>query len=375
MATIEIIEAGSRALLREFIKYPNRLYRGDPNYVTPLLSERLEFFDTQKNPFYRGAKVKLFLAQRDGETVGRIATCVNYKHNEFHHEKTGFFGFFDTPDDWEIAQKLLKVAMITLKKEGMEQMRGPTNFSTNHECGFLVEGNGQPPVVMMTYNYPYQVQLSERFGLKKAMDLVGFRITKADGISKRIERVVEKVKKRSNINIRSIELSDFDNEVKLIRQIYNSAWAANWGFVPMDDAEFDYMAKNLRQIVDPRVVLIAEHEKKPVAFSMALPDINEALIHLKGRLLPFGILKLLWHTKIRSKIDRVRMVTFGVIPEYRMKAIDSMLYIETYRRGVEHGYLEAELSWILETNTLMCRAAEEMGARAYKRYRIMEMPL
>ena len=143
----------------------------------------------------------------------------------------------------------------------------------------------------------------------------------------------------------------------------------------MDDAEFDYMAKNLKQIVDPRVVFIAEHEKKPVAFSMALPDINEALIHLKGRLLPFGILKLLWHTKIRNKINRVRLVTFGVIPEYRMKAIDSMMYIETFRRGVECGYKEAELSWTLETNTLMCRAAEDLGSIAYKRYRIMEMPL
>jgi len=157
--------------------------------------------------------------------------------------------------------------------------------------------------------------------------------------------------------------------------VYNRAWAHNWGFVPMDDAEFDYMARNLRQIVDPELVLIAEHEGNPIGFSLALPDINQALIHLKGRLLPFGLIKLLWHTKVRNKVDGIRMITFGIVPEFQKRAVDSMLYIQTFKIGVARGYKHAELSWILETNDLMRRAGEEMGAQLCKRYRIVEMSL
>jgi len=375
MLDINIVEVESPAQLVDFITYPNHLYSGDPNYVTPLLFERKGFFNFLKNPFYRLARVKLFLAMRQQKVVGRVATCVNFKHNDYHNEQVGFFGFFDTPDEYDIAQKLLKVAMITLKREGMEKMRGPMNFSTNHECGFLVEGFDRPPVVMMTYNHPHQVQLAEKFGLKKVMDLVAYRITKEDGISERIQKVVQKMQARSGITLRQIKMSDFDGELGRIRQIYNTAWASNWGFVPMDDAEFEHMAKNLKQIIDPDIVLLAEHDGKPVAFSLALPDINKVLIRLDGTLFPFGIVKLLWHTRIRNKIDSVRLVTFGVIPEYQKRAIDSMLYIETFKRGVEKGYHEAELSWILETNELMCRASEEMGAKLYKKYRIVEMPL
>ncbi|HUV29769.1 MAG TPA: N-acetyltransferase [Acidobacteriota bacterium] len=375
MATFEVVEVESSAQLRQFIRCPNRLYKGDPNYVPPLLSERREFFDFQRNPFYRTARVKLFLALQGSEVVGRVATCINFRHNDVHQERVGFFGFLDTPDDYEIAQKLLKVAMITLKTEGMEKMRGPMNFSTNHECGFLVEGFDRPPAVMMTYNHPYQVQLAEKFGLKKVMDLIAYRLTKEDGISERIQRVVAKTRQRTNITLRGLRLSDFDNEIKRIQEVYNTAWAANWGFVPMDGAEFEHMAANLRRVIDADLVLIAEHGDRPVAFSLALPDVNKGLIHLNGRLFPLGVLKLLWHTKLRNKIDSVRLITFGVMPEYQKRGIDSMMYIETFVRAVAKGYREAELSWILETNELMCRACEEMGAKPYKKYRIVEMPL
>ncbi len=375
MANVEIVEVESKAQLRQFIKYPMKLYHDDPNYVTPLIQERLDFFDRSKNPFFKNAWVKLFLAMKDGEVTGRVAAIVNYKHNGYHEETTGFFGFFDTPDDYEIAHSLLKVVMIKLKQQGMDRMRGPMNFSTNHECGFLVDGYGSPPVVMMTYNHPYQVKLAEKFGLKKVMDLVGFSITDEDGIPERIQKVVNRMRERSKITIRPISMSKFNADVEKIKAVYNSAWAPNWGFVPMDEAEFDHLAKDLKQIIEPEVVLIAEHEGKPVAFSIALPDINQVLIRLKGRLFPTGLLKLIWHTKIRNKIDRVRLITFGVIPEFQKRGVDSLMFIETFNRGVKLGYSQAELSWVLETNELMCRACEQMGAKLYKKYRIVEMPL
>jgi len=375
MARIEVVEVESSSQLRKFISYPNKLYQGDPNYVAPLISERKEFFDRRRNPFFKKASVRMFLAERDGEVAGRIATCVNYSHNQYHEEQVGFFGFFDCPDDFEIGSTLLKVAMIELKRAGMEKMRGPVSFSTNHECGFLVEGFDTPPSVMMTYNKPYLPKLAEQFGLKKVMDLLGYIITRDDPIPERIQTVVDKLAERSDVRLRTLRMSQFEEEVDRIHSIYNNAWQNNWGFVPMDRDEFDYVAGNLRQIVDPELVFIAEHENQPVAFSLALPNVNQALIKLKGRLFPLGLLKLLWHTKIRNKIDGIRMITFGVIPQFQRRGIDSAMYVATYKRAVSKGYRWAELSWMLETNDLMLRAANDMGGKPYKRYRIVELPL
>ncbi|MBD3402772.1 N-acetyltransferase [candidate division GN15 bacterium] len=375
MASVDVIEVESRAQLKQFITYPNRLYADEPNYVAPLITERLEFFDKDKNPFYRTATTKLFLAVREGEVVGRCATCINYRHNEFHMEKTGFFGFFDTPDDYDIARPLLKVAMITLKKAGMEKMRGPMNFSTNHEIGFLVDGFDKPPMVMMPYNQPHQPRLAEQFGMKKVMDVLAHRLDKDADISPRVLATVEKLMKRSRITVRSLRMKEFDREIQRVKDIYNQAWQYNWGFVPMDDDEFAYMAKNLRQIVDPDLVFIAEADDQPIGFLLALPDINQALRYLNGKLLPFGLIKLLWHTKVKSKIDSLRMITMGVVPDFQKRAVDSMLYVAMFRKGVEKGYDWAELSWMLETNQLVLSAVTRMGAREYKRYRIVEMPI
>lgn len=375
MAAVDIIEVEGRSQLKAFIEFPNKLYKDDPNYVAPLMSERLEFFDQKNNPFYRIATIKLYLAKRDGEIVGRLATCINYRHNDFHMEKVGFFGFFDTIDDYDVAHALLKWAMIRLKQAGMEKMRGPMNFSTNHEIGFLVEGFDDPPVVMMTYNYPYQPKLAEKFGFKKAMDVLAAELTDERGISERAMRVTEKMQQRARIKIRGIRMKEFDKEVQRIKDVYNQAWEHNWGFVPMDDEEFKYMAKQMRQIIEPELVLVAEHDDQPVAFLLALPDINQALIRLNGKLFPFGLAKLLWHTKVRNKIDRARIITLGVIPKFQRRGIDSMLYVECFKRGTAIGYHRAELSWMLETNDLILSAVKEMGAEIYKRYRIMELPL
>ncbi|HDL01700.1 MAG TPA: N-acetyltransferase, partial [candidate division Zixibacteria bacterium] len=300
MAKIEVREVESSAQLHNFIEYPNKLYKDDPNYVAPLTMERKEFFDKKKNPFYKFAKVKLFLAYDGKKIVGRIATCINYHHNDYHEENIGSFGFFDCPDDYQIASTLLKVAMITLKKEGVEKMRGPLNFSTNHECGFLVEGFDSPPMVMMTYNQPYLPKLAEKFGLKKVMDLLALQMSSTDPIPERMQKISDHLAKRSKITMRALNMSDFDNEIKIAMEVYNKAWEKNWGFVPMDEDEFMFTAKNLKEVVDPSLVLFAEHDGKPIGFVLALPNINTALKYLKGSLFPFGLLKYLWHTKIRN---------------------------------------------------------------------------
>jgi GNAT superfamily N-acetyltransferase len=375
MAEVKITEVESSGQLNEFIKLPYRLYAGDKNFVPPLMVERKEFFDRKQNPFYRTARTRLFLAHRDGELVGRVATCISYRHNEYHNEQTGFFGFLDTIDDEQVAHSLLKVAMIELKKAGMDRMRGPMNFTTNHEAGFLIEGFDSPPVVMMTYNYPYQAALAESFGLKKVMDLLAYKLPTTHVTSDRVSKVVERQTKRLKVKIRTLNMNNFLAEVRMIKEIYNAAWARNWGFVPMDSDEFDHLAKNLKQIVDPDIIIIAELDGKPAGFALALPDINQALIRLNGRLLPFGLLKLLWHTKVRNKIDQCRLLTFGVLPEYRNRAIDMMLYMECHKRCIEKGYKWGELSWILENNDGMRHGVEQMQAKVYKRYRILEMPL
>ena len=375
MAAVEIVEVASASQLKKFITYPNELYQDDPNYVAPLISERLEFFDKTKNPFYQTATTKEYLAIRDGKIVGRIGTCVNYAHNQLHLEKVGFFGFLDLIDDYDVLAMMMRVAMINLKKAGMEKLRGPVSYSTNHECGALIEGFDFPPKVMMPYNKPYLPQLLDKFGFKKAMDLYAFRINQSMPIPERVTQIADKLLERADATIRHLKMSRFDNEVEKIHQIYNAAWEENWGFVPMTKEEFFYLSKNLKQIVDPKVALIVEVDKKPIGFALAIPDINQALIKLDGKLFPFGLIKLLWNTKVRNKIDSLRVLIMGVVPEYRGRGLDMVLYARIYKDGLAAGYKWAEMSWILETNQPMNSAVERMGAELYKKYRIFEMAI
>ncbi len=375
MAEARIIEVDSPGLLKEFVLFPTRLYRKDPRYVRPLDSERIEFLSPDKNPFFRGARVKLFLALRDGETVGRISTCVYYAHNEMHEEQVGFFGFFDTIDDEEVGHALLKVALITLKQEGMEKMRGPASFSLNHECGFMIEGFDEPTVILMPYNRPYQPRMAESFGMEKVMDLNAYTMSRYDPQPERIWRVAERLAKRSRAIVRPVNLKRFDDEVELIRVLYNEAWEKNWGFVPMTDEEFRYTAVQLKQIIDPELSLVAMVDSKAVGFSLSIPDFNQALIHLNGTLFPLGALKLFWHTKIRRKVRGLRTITMGILPEYRKIGIDALMHMQTFKNGVRRGYETSELSWILETNEMMNSLAVSLGSRLYKKFRIVEISI
>jgi len=336
-----------------------------------------DILNTARHPFYKTSDVEMFLAERDGRIVGRIMAILNRAYNEFHNQRCGFFGFFEVENDSQVAGALLDAARDWLRGHGAEVMQGPVNPSTNYECGLLVEGFDLDPMVMMTYNPAYYAELLEGYGMKKAMDLYAYDIAaEYFNHSNKLQRVAERLRKKTNISVRTVNMKDFKNEVGKIREVYNDAWSHNWGFVPMSEEEFDHLAKDLKQIVDPRVVLIAEQvinggKPRAVGFLLAVPDLNRALKKINGRLLPLGLLKLLWHSQ---GISTIRVITMGGIVEFQNLGLGSVLLDEIYRRGPAAGFPTGEMSWVLENNVMMNRAAEMIGGRRTKTYRIYEIP-
>lgn len=373
MSDVVITPVESAQDRQAFLRFPETLYANDPNFVCPLRIERRDFFDPKKNPFFSNADAQLFLARKAGHVVGRVTAHVYHPHNRTHNEKTGFFGFFECEDDYATAKALWDTAASWLKERGMERMRGPANFTTNHEIAWVVDEFKAPPVFMMTYNPPCYLAFAEKYGMAKAMDFFAYLITDETPFDPRSTRLIERIRRRSGATIRSLDMSQFDAEVERVKSVYNSAWLPNWGFVPMDDAEFRHMAKELKQIVDPRIVLFAEVDGKPVGFSLSLPDINQALIKLDGRLFPTGLVKLLWLTKVQKVCTRIRAMVMGILPEYQKRGIDTLLHHETYVRGTAAGYNQGEMSWILESNTQMNAVANNLGARLYRTYRMYEI--
>jgi GNAT superfamily N-acetyltransferase len=357
--------------LRDFFGLAYRLYKGDPNWVAPLIFDQKKLLDPKRHPFYDNAQITRMIARRDGRAVGRICAIDNRAHVEYWQEPVGFFGFFECENDPEVANMLLVAAAAWLKPRGLNFMRGPMNPSTNDTIGMLIEGYDMPPMIMMTYNPPYYNELMEKAGLSKVKDVLAYKLTKED-ISDRLLRLGDVVRKRLKVKIRSINPKDLKNEIERVRLVYNAAWSRNWGFVPMTEAEFNYTAADLKKLLDPELAFLAEDEGRPVGFSLALPDLNVALKHINGRLLPFGIFKVLYHSR---KIHSARVLTMGVVDEYRGRGIDTAFYLETFERGLKRGYDWAETSWILEDNVLMNRAMEMMGGKVYKRYRIYEKPI
>lgn len=363
----------SRRDLRDFIRFPMALYRDDPCFVPHLLAERKEFFDPLKNPLFEFTEVGYFLAHNGaGEVVGRVTAHINRRHNQHWNERTGFFGFFESIEDLEVARALMTAAEQWLRQRGMAAIRGPFNFSTNEECGFLAEGFGQLPAIMMTYTRRYYLDFMDRLGYTPVKDLLAYEMDSHGIEPEYLEKFSQRGQARTGVTIRTLDLRRFEAEVALAFQVYNDAWEENWGFVPMTDAEFRYAAKSLKLIIDPAVALLAEKDGRPVGFSLALPDINPLLRKLRGRLLPFGFVRLLLG---RRRVDKVRVIVLGVVEEYRRRGIDVLLYHTTFRNGLPRGYTKCEMSWVLEENKLMRRALERMGGQQTKRYRIYQKSL
>ena len=370
-AALRVDRVSGRGDMRAFLRLPWRIYRDDPYWVPPLLVEQRKLLDRARHPFHQHADVEYFLARRGDDVVGRIAAIVNHRHVEFHDEPVGFFGFFECIDDPAAANALLVAAEDFVAARGMRAIRGPMNFSTNEECGLLVDGFETSPMIMMTHNPPWYERLIEGAGLRRARDMYAYllaEIREPDRLMRGVARLAE----RSPAVVRPIRMKEMRAEIERIREVYNSAWERNWGFVPMTEAEFDEMAKQMKQIVDPELCLIAEVDGEPVGFALALPDFNQAIRHTDGRLLPFGLFKLLWYAR---RIDQVRVITLGVKPEYRRHGLDAMMMLRAYRRALELGYRRSEASWILEDNVPMRRIMERLGWQVYKTYRVYEKPI
>jgi len=370
--TIKIETVKTKRDKNRFIKMVWPLYRDYPNWVPPLLLDRRMILDTKNNPFYRHAEIELFLAYRNSGIVGRIAAIINHNHNSFHEENIGFFGFFESINDQNVASALIDKAKEWLRGKGVDAIRGPVNPSTNDDVGVLIDGFDKTPAIMMPYNPEYYDSLMTGSGLQKVKDLHSYYVEEDQVMSGKLPRVMEKLKQRESFTIRQLNMKDFKAELQRIKTVYNNAWSKNWGFVPMTDEEFDHLADSLKQIVDPRIVLFAEKDTQPIGFALSVPDINQILIHnKKGRLIP-GAIRLLLNKK---KINFVRIIVLGVTLQYQRSSAGALLFYETAVRGIENGYYHGEAGWVLENNVMMNRAAEFLNAKRYKTYRLYEAPL
>ena len=367
---LEVVTADGKRGLKEFIELPYSLYRGDPFWVPPLRIAVKELLDRAKHPFYANAEVEFFLAMRDGRAVGRIAAILDRNYNKYHDENAGFFGFFESTNDPEVAAALLGAARKWVFDRGAVVIRGPVNPSTNYECGMLVDGFDSSPMVMMTYNPPYYPALMESAGLRKGRDFNAYVNTAAAVELEKIGRVADRKLARSGVTVRPIDLKDFDGEVERLWGVYNSVLRRNWGFVPMTREEFILTGKEMKQILKPELVLVGEADGKTIGFALALPDINFALKPAGGSLFPTGLLKILYYQRL---ITSLRVLALGVLDEYRTSGVAAAFYASLVRTARKLGYGgDCEMSWIMEDNVLMTRSLEVMGARRYKTYRIYE---
>jgi GNAT superfamily N-acetyltransferase len=372
--SLEVRPVRSRRELMRFIKLPWRLYRNEPLWVPPLVSERKRHLDRDRNPFFEHAEAEYFLAWRDGEPVGRVTAHVDLRLNDFQSNDWGLFGFFECEEDHDTARALLQAAEGWLAGRGRDRMVGPMDFTTNHECGLLVEGHERAPQILEFWHHPYYQELLERHGLTKAMDLYKWElhISDREKVLPVLFELAEKLEPEHGIRIRHMRRRDFQLEVRRFMDIYNAAWERNWGFVPLTDAELEHYAKELKPILDENWAMIADKDGETVGAALTLPDYNQVLKRLNGRLLPLGWAKALL---ARRKIDRVRVFALGVKPEYQHTGVAAAFYVEHFNMAEKTPQKGGEMGWILEANTAMNRGMEAMGGRIVKTYRIYDKAL
>jgi GNAT superfamily N-acetyltransferase len=374
----DFLTVRSRRDFRRFVDAPWRIHNptSDKCWVPPLRVAVADALDEKRNPFYRRAARKLFVALRDGRPVGRIAAIENRAHNEFHHDRVGFFGFFECIDDVDVARGLFDAAAEWLRGRGLTAMRGPMSPSTNYECGLLVDGFDEHPVFMTTWNPPYYEKLVEAAGLLPVKDLLGHLLDADDPEFKFPQRFAthaQRARESGRVTIRSLDPKRFDEELELCWEVYNAAWERNWGFVPFAHDEFAHMGESLKPLLVPELALTVEVNGRPAGFMLLVPDFNLIAKRIRnGRLFPTGLIKLLLG---KRRIRFGRIMALGVKREYRRSDVFALLVDELYRRGMAYGMTRAEASWVLEDNELMNRPMRAMGARQYRRWRIYEKTL
>ena len=376
MANLTVRPVRGRGDLREFIRLPFRLHRDTP-WVPPLILERRQFLDREKNPFFEHAEAEYFLAERDGQVVGRITAHVDERWTKFQGGNDGMFGFFESEDDSETARALVDAATGWLRQRGRERMLGPMDFTTNDECGLLIEGHDRDPLVLEPWHPPHYRELLEGLGMTKTMDLLMWelylgRLKHGDRFHDFIHEADRKSRSEHGVSVRHMRKRDLHAEVARFMEVYNAAWGPNWGFVPITEEEVRFQAKNLKPILDENWAMIAERDGEVVGAALTLPDINQVLAKMNGRLLPFGW----WHFLTgRRSIDKVRVFALGVKPEYQHFGVAAALYVRHMEVAARAPQKGGEMGWILEVNEPMNRAMEGMGGSIVKRYRLYELPL
>ena len=366
---------------KALLSFPWTVYKDDPFWVPPIFSERMHFTDPEKNPFFQHAEAQFYMALRGEEIVGTIAVFTNHRHNEYQNENIAFFGFFEVLEDYEAAEQLFKTAEAWAKERGHTALRGPAQWSTNDECGLLVDGFDDSPRILMTYNPSYYVDYIEKLGYRYARDLWAYKLGVKEFMNitgERLDKLTTRILERKNITIYNLDMKKYDEEVNKIKLLYNNAWSKNWGFIPMTDPEFDQLADELRSIIDPDLVFIAEKDGQTVGFSLTLPDLNEPLrLAYPKPNTPewWTMVKLVWQWKIRRKVSWIRVFALGVIPEYRNLGIDALFYFKTAQAALKKGMKMGEMSWILDNNDLMNKPIIAMGGEVYKTYRYYEKDL
>ncbi|MGV9878856.1 N-acetyltransferase family protein [Streptomyces sp. NPDC003006] len=375
VAPVTVTPVRGRADTTAFIRLPYAVYRDDPHWVAPLERERRAFLDPGSNPFFETGAVRLFLARRGRTPVGRIAAVIDPRFQSRHDARCGHFGLFECADDTEAAAALLDAAAGWLAERGLDRMLGPLSFSTNDECGVLVDGFDGPPTVLMPYNRPYYSALLEGCGFVKAMDLLSYRVPMScDGEPPAaVGRTAEQVLRTPGTRIRPMDPARFEADMAVVRSIYNDAWAENYASIPLTDSEFAHWVRELRPFLPAELLQIAEVENEPVAFVLWLPDINQALRAARGRLTSYGLpLGLLRFRRALRTVDRARLVALGIKQEYRGSGMAYALLTESLRAAYRLGYTERELSWVLEDNRASNGAARAVGGVHFRTHRLYE---
>ncbi len=371
MTDVTLVPVEGRALLDRFIRLPHRLHRGDPHYIAPLHLERLDAL-TPKNPFFSHAEVQFWIARKDGRDVGRISAQIDRQALAVRPDATGHFGLIAAEDDPAVFRALVTEAETWLRARGMRRVLGPFNLNINEETGLLVAGFDTPPMLLMGHDKPYVGARLEELGFAKEKDVFAYLYDMSIELPLSVRRLLNRPLP-ANIKVRRIDFKRYNEEIHTVTDIFNDAWRNNWGFVPLTEIETDHLAKSLKPLLDPRAAAIVEVGGIPVGFLVALPNLNEAIRDLRGRLLPFGWAKLLWRLKVRG-VKTARVALMGVKRSAAQGVTGSLLpflLIDAVRReGVKLGLTHIELSWILEDNLPMRRINESLGATAYKTYRV-----
>ena len=376
MSRLSVRPVRSSADRKAFLDFPYRHYDGVRHFVPPLRMDQKNVLDPKKNPFFEHGAIELFLAERGGEVVGRVAAIENGEHLRKHADGNGFFGFFETVEDYAVAEALLDAAADWLRQRGLTGVRGPANPTLNDVAGLLVDGFDRPPSILLPYNYPYYEGFLERWGFERAMTMWAFYVHEAYIDKDRMARGAEIVRRRSpDVTVRSLDRSRFDEDIATAMRIYNEAWAENWGHVPYTEHEALHLAKEMKPVIEEDLFLFAEKAGEPVAFAISLPNLNQALKHLpRGRLASLGLPKVLGAWKLGG-VYEIRMALMGILPAHRNLGLDALLIHQTIVNGQRDGYQAAELSWVLDVNKPLINALEKLGCTRDKEYAMFEAGL